>query len=159
MDLYLKRKEQMQNSVGPSVVDANNEIAKKRSSSPVIANRSLNTNGTNLKIAYKGDIEDIKKDIQKDLQFTKNDLINVKSDLDNKISEVLNKSCEMSAVIEKLNKSFDRVKNEQLKKPLSDAIEKQNENIKNLASELVSQLDKINVLQSQMFEIQEMLKP
>lgn len=136
MDIYFKKRDQMRSPARPSIVDANAEIEKKRSASPVV--NKISVGGPVVqKVVYKADLDLVKKQVD---------------DIQEKVNAKL---AEVSASIEKLSKSSESVKCEELKKQLSESVKKQNENITSLASELVSQLDKLNEINSRLASVED----
>ena len=136
--LYFKKKEQMKSPSRNVIVDASVELQKTRSVSPQVA-RDIVPILPLQKVAYKSDLECVKSDIQ---------------NLSNSVSSLIS---ELKEQVDKMQKNFESVKYESLKNHLNESISQQNENIKNITNELVCHLDKLNVLESQVKTIEDIL--
>lgn len=149
MDLYFKKKEQMNSSNRSiNVVDANIEIEKKRAQSPV-PQRNLQVS-CDKKVAYKNDIDELKSN-----HLAKYDELNRK--LDQLQLNLESKNNELKKSIEDVRKNIESSKVENLKNTLNETIRQQNNNIEKISDELIRHLDNINGLKADMVDIKNML--
>jgi hypothetical protein len=148
--LYHSRKEQLISDKKTFVGNIDTEIEKVRSQSPKPPARECLIDPSK-KIAYKIDIEDLKKKVDKFEANTKAIETNLSLsfvDLKNEISSVV------ESKMSEQQKYFDSMKIENLKNALNTSIKEINENLKNIACQLVAYKDEINILKSKISEIE-----
>lgn len=149
--LYNSRKQQLSGTPKIIMSDIGTEIEKARSSTPKPVPRSTSVEVK--KIAYKQDLEDIKN---------KMNIVELSSKtLEQKFINLMEESKkELSSVVDdKMNenkKHMDSLKVEQLKNTLNDSIFKINEQLKNIASQLVHNIDIVSELKVKVDEIENM---
>lgn len=148
-ELYFRRKEQLSNSVQKSnVVDANIELQKKRASSP-IPQRSNSVVPSEKKLAYKHDLEDLKKKIDAVHNEISMAVASHKADTNAQIMDLSHK-------VESINKSMEATKYESLKNDMKQSLDKMNTSVRSVCDEMINMQDKVNVLSSKVAEFSEM---
>lgn len=157
--LYNLKREALSGSQKQNVSNINVEIEKVRSQSPVPLKRECKDGekGERLvkKMAFKSDIDELKqkfdkveynlKSIQTDIKFNLED---TKKEMQNLVNDTLGEQ----------KKYFDTLKIENLKNALNNSIKEINENLKNIASQLVNHLDSINELKIRVQDLEEMIE-
>jgi ABC-type multidrug transport system ATPase subunit len=150
--LYSNKKNQLTSVPKQSINNINSELEKARSNSPKPQTREICINKG--KVAYEKDIEELKQKIElcetlnKQLETS---LINTVSGLRNDLELNVNSR------LDEQKKFFESVKAENLKNAINDAVKSFNENIKNIASELVKHNDCLNELKSRIQSIEDVL--
>jgi len=143
-ELYFKKKEQL-NATTAKVTVANFpvEIEKKRNRSNSPSARVLSVLPAEKgKIAYKKDIEDLKKEID-----TKQEVLT--QDIKDKLENVKQQ-------LENMRKSAECTKNERLKQIVDECVDQTNQNVHSISSEMVKHLDDINVLKSKVADMEDL---
>lgn len=155
--LYNSRKEQLSGTPKVNVSDVEMEMQKARSQTPkpISRNKEIVEKKSEVKkIAYKHELEDLKN------KMLKVDLSS--KDLEQKFVSIVNDNIQKlnSAVDEKINenkKHIESLKVENLKNTLNESISKINDQLKNIASQLVSNGDKLNELKVRLEDIESMI--
>ncbi len=151
--LYNFKREALTSNAVKNVSNINDEIEKARSQSPLPVKKECKD--TNKKLAFKSDIDDIKKSIDKIEDNIKNIQSEVKFSLEDNKKELTNF---INDTLGEQKKYFDTLKIENLKGNLNLSIKDINSNLKNIASSLVSHLDSINELKSRVSELELMVE-
>jgi len=152
--LYNFRKEQLSGSQKINVANVDIEIQKVRSQSPKPQVKNSNDNVENKKIAYKHELEEIKNKVNlidissKTLEQTLNNVIEQHK------KEVLSV---VDSKLEDNKKQMENLKVENLKNVLNDSIQKMNEQLKNIASQLVNNTDVVNELKIRIEDIEKLI--
>lgn len=152
--LYNSRKEKLTGS--PRVYVENFETEMKRSSTPKPAPRVSEDVETTTpasaparKLAYKHDLEDIKKQIE----FSQE----VNRSFEEKVKEILDKQESIFASkIDDNKKLIDGLKVENLKNVLNDSISQMNLQLKNIAAQLISNNDSLGELRARLEDIEKL---
>ena len=149
---YNSRKEKLTGS--PKVYVENFENEMKRASTPKPVSRSAEDAQPQpqqsqpvRKLAYKHDLEDLKKQIEPSQ--------NVNRLFEEKVREILDtQELSLSSKIDDNKKLIDSLKVENLKNVLNDSINKMNEQLKNIAVQLISNNDKVGELRARLEEME-----
>lgn len=150
MDLYFKKKEQLNLSQKVAISDVSVEIEKKRSGSPVPQVRSSSIVANDKKVVYKGELED-----HKNIIVSKQEEINSRLLQLEQLHE--NLSNEIKKNIDEIKRNMENSKVDNLKNTLNEAIKQQNNNIDKISDELIKHLDNINSLKSDVEQIKDIL--
>lgn len=151
---YNSRKEKLTGS--PRVYVENVENEMKRSSTPKPVSRVAEDTEKKdeqaqqvRKLAYKHDLEDIKKQIEFSQELNRS--------FEDKVKEILDKQESLfSSKIDDNKKLIDGLKVENLKNVLNDSINKMNEQLKNIASQLISNNDSVGELRARLEDIEKL---
>lgn len=162
--LYNQKKEQFTSGEQKPVLgDINAEIEKVSGVSSARSNsvtRVVKTDKTDRKLAYKSDIEEIKALIQiieqkiDECVSDRTKILLIKQKIDESISEC---KTDLEAKIEKQKALFESIKTENLKNIINDTVKQFNENIKNVASQMVTHLEHITEIKSRLDDIEGIL--
>lgn len=148
MDLYFRKKAQMEGEKKPVVVDVKLEIEKKRALSPApVRSTSI---VVDRKVCYKNDLDDFKKQIKEDFNNEIANIILKQDELGKKIQDLV-------STVETLDKSFESTKMEKLKDALNGSIRECSDNLRTIATEIVQHLDEINSLKSRVDTVEAVL--
>jgi len=153
--LYSNKKNQMTGVNKPIVGNINIELEKARCNSPKPATRDVDSvKCPKGKVAYEKDIEEIKNKLHSCEESSKNLELN----LSHTMAELKNDlDVNLNSKLDEQKKFFESVKAESLKNAINDAVKNFNENIKNIASELVKHQDLLNELKSRVQTIEDVL--
>lgn len=146
--IYENRKGQLQTDIKPVIGDIKVEIEKVRSSTPK-KERSASIEPKK-KIAYKCDVDELKIKLDNIQENFKTLEIKFKNIVDETKKE-------LEQQIEKQKNIFESVKSENLKNAVNDAVKSFNENIKNIANEMVNHLDSITELKTRVQDIESVM--
>jgi len=156
---YNSRKEQLAGNQKVNVGSFDIEIQKVRAKSPKPTQRSVSEKREDeprivlRKVAYKCDLEEIKE---------KMSVIELSClSVEQSFKKVLEESKkELSSLvetrIEENRKQIEGLKVETLKNMLNDSVSKMNEQLKNIASQLVNNTDTVNELKSRVTELEDL---
>lgn len=153
---YFEKKSQLGNNVKPSdVVSVGNVMEQKRSSSPVVPRSVAGLDLSNKKIIFKSDLEDLKVD-----HASKHaEILNRYAEISRNVDTLKNSFDSLQKQVEAINKVLDVSKLDVLKTNLNDAVSKMNDNLANVATQLVTHLDQINSLESRVSTIEGVFQP
>ncbi len=145
---YNSRKEKLTGS--PRVYVENLENEMKRASTPKPVSRvaeDVSEVKATRKLAFKHDLEELKKQIESSQGINRQ--------FEEKVKEILDaQELLFASKIEDNKKLIDGLKVENLKNVLNDSINKMNEQLKNIAAQLIANNDSVGELRARLEEIE-----
>ena len=145
MDLYFKKKEQLNAPINKIVADATIEIEKKRALSP--APRSSSVIRMDKKVMYKTDLDDIKAKLNVQSDSLNKQVNSLNADMNSQFAEI-------QKIVNSLSKNIESTKIETLKDSLNNAVKQQNDNMHKFSDELILHLNRLNELESRLLIIE-----